>query len=93
LKSGKKFNKGEKLYQFLPKNFFKTQKKINKIFTKNTNLKLYNLHKIANNIIKTIKDDNRNLLIVEDLNIKSMTKKSKGKEKSNIAKVIFNFGV
>ena len=88
LKSGKKFNKGEKLYQFLPKNFFKTQKKINKIFTKNTNLKLHNLHKIANNIIKTIKDNNRNLLIVEDLNIKSMTKKSKGKEKSNIAKVI-----
>ena len=57
-------------------NFNKTQKRINKHFTKNTNIKLYYLHNLANEIIKSIKEKKANTLFLEDLDIKSMTNKN-----------------
>ena len=49
---------------------------INKIFKKNTNKKIFHLHELVNTIIKNLKDNKVNHLVIEDLNIKNMTKKT-----------------
>lgn len=87
-------------------NFRKTQDKINKINSKNTNKKIYNLHEIVNSIILELKNNKINHLVIENLNIKSMTEKttknnsikllgkSKTKEmKKNILQISFNLFV
>ena len=75
----------------LGKNFYKTQKQINKIKEKNSNKKLYNLHQIVNEIINLIKENKCNHLIMENLNVKQMTSKKNvikkiGKKKSKSMK-------
>ncbi len=75
----------------LGKNFYKTQKKINKIKEKNSNKKLYNFHKVVNEIINLIKEKQCNHLIMENLNVKKMTSKKNvikkiGKKKSKSMK-------
>ncbi len=57
----------------LGKNFKKTQDKINKIHTKNCNIKIYKLHILTNQIINYMKDNNYNHIIMENLNVKQMT--------------------
>ena len=73
------------------KNFKKTQKKINKIYTKNRNKKVFMLHKIVNEIISFMNKGKYNHLIMEDLNVKEMTSKDNvnktiGKRKSKTMK-------
>ena len=87
-------------------NFYKTQNKINKINSKNTNKKLFNLHELVNEIILDLKKSKINHLVVEKLDVKSMTEKttstnfvkiigkSKTKEmKKNILQISFNLFV
>ena len=66
----------------LCKNFRKTQLKINRIRSKEVRKKQYSIYQIVNNIIKELKEQNINHLIVEDLNVKKMLKKD------NIIKVL-----
>ena len=72
----------------LGKNFKKTQDKINKFHEKNTNIKIFKLHGLVNEIICYLKKNKINHIVIEDLNIKNMTKKSKGKIKDKITKKI-----
>ncbi len=66
----------------LGKNFNKTQAKINKIHTKNHNIKVFALHRLVNQILTFIKDNNINHIIMENLDVKQMTRKD------NVNKVI-----
>ncbi len=66
----------------LGKNFNKTQNKINKIHTKNHNIKVFALHRLVNQILTFIKDNNINHIIMENLDVKQMTRKD------NVNKVI-----
>ena len=59
----------------LGKNFNKTQAKINKIHTKNHNIKVFALHSLVNQILTFIKDNNINHIIMENLDVKEMTRK------------------
>ena len=68
-----KKKKGEQL----GKNFKKTQYKINKIHTKNHNIKVFQLHKLVNEILFFLKENNLNHIIMEKLNVKEMTKSGK----------------
>ncbi len=68
-----KKKKGEQL----GKNFKKTQHKINKIHTKNHNIKVFQLHKLVNEILFFLRENNLNHIIMEKLNVKEMTKKGK----------------
>ena len=68
-----KKKKGEQL----GKNFKKTQYKINKIHTKNHNIKVFQLHKLVNEILLFLKENNLNHIIMEKLNVKEMTKSGK----------------
>jgi putative transposase len=61
----------------LGKNFKKTQYKINKIHTKNHNIKVFQLHKLVNEILLFLKENNLNHIIMEKLNVKEMTKNGK----------------
>ncbi len=61
----------------LGKNFKKTQYKINKIHTKNHNIKVFQLHKLVNEILFFLRENNLNHIIMEKLNVKEMTKKGK----------------
>ncbi len=75
----------------LGKNFYKTQLKINKIHTKNSNIKVFKLHQIVNEIINFMKDNNYNHIVMEDLDVKQMTSKDNvnktiGKNKSKTMK-------
>ena len=68
-----KKKKGEQL----GKNFRKTQYKINKIHTKNHNIKVFQLHKLVNDILLFLRENNLNHIIMEKLNVKEMTKRGK----------------
>ena len=68
-----KKKKGEQL----GKNFKKTQYKINKIHTKNHNIKVFQLHKLVNEILFFLRENNLNHIIMEKLNVKEMTKSGK----------------
>ena len=68
-----KKKKGEQL----GKNFKKTQYKINKIHTKNHNIKVFQLHKLVNEILLFLRENNLNHIIMEKLNVKEMTKSGK----------------
>ena len=68
-----KKKKGEQL----GKNFKKTQCKINKIHTKNHNIKVFQLHKLVNKILLFLRENDLNHIIMEKLNVKEMTKKGK----------------
>ncbi len=61
----------------LGKNFKKTQYKINKIHTKNHNIKVFQLHKLVNDILLFLKENDLNHIIMEKLNVKEMTKSGK----------------
>ncbi len=61
----------------LGKNFKKTQYKINKIHTKNHNIKVFQLHKLVNEILLFLRENNLNHIAMEKLNVKEMTKKGK----------------
>ncbi len=84
----------------LGKNFYKTQLKINKIHTKNSNIKVFKLHQIVNEILNFVKSNNINHIVMEDLDVKQMTSKDNinktiGKRKSktmkkNILQISFN---
>ena len=84
----------------LSKNFNKTQNKINKISTKNSNIKIYKLHILTNQIINYMKENNYNHIIMENLDVKQMTSKDNvnktiGKKRSktmkkNILQISFN---
>ncbi len=66
----------------LGKNFNKTQAKINKIHTKNHNIKVFALHSLVNQILNFVKANNINHIIMENLDVKQMTRKD------NVNKVI-----
>ncbi len=66
----------------LGKNFNKTQAKINKIYTRNTNIKVFALHSLVNQILNFVKANNINHIIMENLDVKQMTRKD------NVNKVI-----
>jgi len=68
----------------LSKNFHRTQKTINKIYTKLQNKRTYRLHEITNDIIKFVKDNKFNHVIVEDLNVKNMTVKTTNNNKNKL---------
>ena len=68
-----KKKKGEQL----GKNFRKTQYKINKIHTKNHNIKVFQLHKLVNDILFFLRENSLNHIIMEKLNVKEMTKSGK----------------
>ena len=68
-----KKKKGEQL----GKNFKKTQYKINKIHTKNHNIKVFQLHKLVNEILLFLRENDLNHIIMEKLNVKEMTKSGK----------------
>ncbi len=84
----------------LGKNFKKIQDKINKIHTKNCNIKVFALHNLVNQILTFIKSKNINHIIMENLNVKQMTSrdnvnkmigKSRSKTmKKNILHISFN---
>lgn len=80
-KQSRRILKRKKTKTKIGKNFYKTQNKINKLFIKNTNKKMFNLHQLTNEIIKDIKENGYNTLVVEDLNIKQMTIKTTQKNK------------
>ena len=61
----------------LGKNFRKTQYKINKIHTKNHNIKVFQLHKLVNEILLFLRENDLNHIIMEKLNVKEMTKSGK----------------
>ncbi len=61
----------------LGKNFKKTQDKINKIHTKNCNIKVFQLHKLVNEILLFLRENNLNHIVMEKLNVKEMTKSGK----------------
>lgn len=83
-KQSRRLVKSKKYKIKLSKNFKKTQKKINKIHSKVTNKRDYQLHKVANVIIDNCLKHNKNHLAVEDLNIKNMTVKTTKKNKIKI---------
>ncbi|AFI05235.1 IS606 transposase (plasmid) [Helicobacter cetorum MIT 99-5656] len=69
-------------------NFYKTQKKLNKAFDKSSYQKLDRYHKITSELSKQFE-----LIVVEDLQIKNMTKRAKlknVKQKSGLNKSILN---
>ncbi len=69
-------------------NFYKTQKKLNKAFDKSSHQKLDRYHKITSELSKQFE-----LIVVEDLQIKNMTKRAKlknVKQKSGLNKSILN---
>ena len=68
-----KKKKGEQL----GKNFKKTQYKINKIHTKNHNIKVFQLHKLVNDILLFLRENSLNHIVMEKLNVKEMTKSGK----------------
>ncbi len=68
-----KKKKGESL----GRNFKKTQYKINKIHTKNHNIKVFQLHKLVNEILLFLRENNLNHIAMEKLNVKEMTKSGK----------------
>ena len=74
-KQARRLEKSKKRKTKLSKNFNKTQEKINKIFLKNTAKKHFNIHKLVNEIIAEVKKRELNTLVVEDLDVKSMTSK------------------
>ncbi len=61
----------------LGRNFRKTQYKINKIHTKNHNIKVFQLHKLVNEILLFLRENDLNHIIMEKLNVKEMTKSGK----------------
>ncbi len=61
----------------LGKNFKKTQYKINKIHTKNHNIKVFQLHKLVNDILLFLRENDLNHIVMEKLNVKEMTKSGK----------------
>lgn len=61
----------------LGRNFKKTQYKINKIHTKNHNIKVFQLHKLVNDILLFLRENDLNHIIMEKLNVKEMTKSGK----------------
>lgn len=73
-----KLNKGKNKEDKIKKsnNYYKTQTKILKLNRKIINKRNFRIHNITNNIIKTIFDNGFNNLVVEDLNVKEMTKKT-----------------
>ena len=90
-KQSRRIIKSKKSKTKLSKAFNKTQVKINKLYTKNSNKKTFNLHLLTNQIINYIKENKFNHLVVEDLDVKSMTSKKNinkfiGKTKSKSMK-------
>lgn len=76
-KQSRRIVKSKKEDTKFPKNFKKTQAKINKIFKKISNKKNDLYHKITSDIV-----DEFDMIVVEDLKVKNMTKSAKGtKEK------------
>ena len=75
-KQSRRIEISKKTKRKLGKNFYKTQKIINKIKEKNSNKKLHNLHQIVNETINLIKEKKCNHLIIENLNVKQMTSKN-----------------
>jgi len=59
----------------LPKAFNKSQDKINKLQDKITAKKDFNLYQLINELIQYLKKNKINHLVIEDLNVKSMTSK------------------
>ena len=59
----------------LPNNFNKTQDKINKLSDSISNKRDFNLHQLINELITFLKENKINHLVIEDLDVKSMTSK------------------
>ncbi len=69
-------------------NFYKTQKKLNQVFDKSSHQKTDRYHKITSELSKQFE-----LIVVEDLQVKNMTKRAKlknVKQKSGLNKAILN---
>lgn len=93
-KQSRRVLKSKKAKIKLGSNFRKTQNKLNKLFSKATNQKKDKYHKITSELV-----DKFDLIVVEDLNIKNMSKSAKGtlqnpgrniKQKSGLNRSILN---
>ena len=83
-KQSKRLEKSKKEKIKLSKNFHKTQKKINKIHKIIQNKRIYRLHEITKNIIDFAKENKFNHLVVEELDVKEMTKKTTKENKNEL---------
>ena len=77
-----KESKSSKTKFALPNSFNKTQIKINKLQRKVVNKKNFNLHQLINDLMKGLLEKKINHLIIEDLDVKSMT------DKKNVNKLL-----
>ena len=68
-------SKKSKIKFELPNNFNKTQDKINKLSDSISNKRDFNLHQLINELITFLKENKINHLVIEDLDVKSMTSK------------------
>lgn len=80
-KQSRRIEKSKKEKVKLGSNFYKTQQIINNKFNKINNKRNDELHKKCNEIIKFIKENGGNNLVVEDLSVKSMTSSQNSIEK------------
>ena len=74
-KQSRRIEKAKETKTPLGANFYKTQKKLQKQKRKENNIKNDFRHKLTFNIVKFMRENNINHLIMEDLNVKQMTSK------------------